>query len=60
MISWQDQLRPREMQEVASYLLTFVGTTPPDQKEPQGELYEPEVAPEEESAASDSTSVAMN
>ena len=39
MISWQAQLRPTEMQRVASYILTFQGTNPPNAKEPQGELY---------------------
>lgn len=39
MISWQSQLRPSEMQRVASYILTFQGTNPPNAKEPQGELY---------------------
>lgn len=40
MIPWQDQLSPEEMQQVSSYLLTFVGTTPSNPKEPQGDLYE--------------------
>lgn len=39
MISWQSQLRPSEMQRVASYILTFQGTNPPNAKEPQGDLY---------------------
>jgi len=39
MISWQTQLRPKEMQEVASYILTFQGTNPPNAKAPQGEKY---------------------
>lgn len=42
MISWRAQLSPTQMQDVASYLLTFQGTNPPNQKEPQGEIYEPE------------------
>jgi cytochrome c oxidase cbb3-type subunit 3 len=46
MISWQEQLKPKEMQEVASFILTFQGTDPPNAKEPQGELYVPEEAPE--------------
>ena len=47
MISWQAQLRPAEMQRVASYILTFQGTDPPNAKEPQGELYvKPEVQSE--------------
>lgn len=40
MIPWKDQLRAREMQEVASYIMTLQGTNPPNGKEPQGELYE--------------------
>lgn len=42
MISWKSQLRPKDMQQVASYMLTLRGTTPPNPKEPQGELYQPE------------------
>jgi cytochrome c oxidase cbb3-type subunit 3 len=41
MISWQSQLRPSEMQQVSSYILAFQGTSPPNPKEPQGELYKP-------------------
>lgn len=39
MISWKEQIRPADMQRVASYLLTLVGTNPPNGKEPQGELF---------------------
>ncbi|HMS69007.1 MAG TPA: cbb3-type cytochrome c oxidase N-terminal domain-containing protein [Saprospiraceae bacterium] len=42
MISWQSQLSPAAMQKVSSYILTLVGTNPPNQKEKQGILYEPE------------------
>jgi cytochrome c oxidase cbb3-type subunit 3 len=41
MISWQDQLSPKEMSEVASYIMTLVGTTPAAPKEAQGDLYTP-------------------
>jgi len=41
MISWSSQLRPAEMQKVASYILTLQGTNPPNQKEPQGNLWTP-------------------
>jgi len=48
MISWKSQLSPVQMQQVSSYILTLVGTNPPNAKEPQGELYEaPEEAPSE-------------
>ncbi|MEO0731347.1 MAG: cbb3-type cytochrome c oxidase N-terminal domain-containing protein [Bacteroidota bacterium] len=39
MIPWKNELRPRDMQEVASYILSLVGSNPPNAKEPQGELY---------------------
>lgn len=41
MISWQSQLNPRQMREVASYILTLQGTNPPNQKEAQGVEYIP-------------------
>jgi len=40
MISWRDQLRPQEMQMVSSYILTLQGTDPPNQKAPEGTLFE--------------------
>lgn len=39
MIPWQNQLRATDMQKIASYILTFQGTNPPNGKEPQGEIY---------------------
>jgi cytochrome c oxidase cbb3-type subunit 3 len=42
MISWKSQLRPADMHTVSSYILSLQGTNPPDAKEPQGDLYEPE------------------
>jgi len=41
MISWKSQLRPAAMQKVASYILSLQGTNPPNQKAPQGDLFEP-------------------
>ncbi|MBX2872529.1 MAG: c-type cytochrome [Saprospiraceae bacterium] len=40
MIAWNTQLRPAEIQKVASFIMTLVGTEPPNPKEPQGEIYE--------------------
>lgn len=51
MISWQAQLKPEDMQKVASYILTLKGTNPPNQKAPQGTIWK------EESAAQDTTKV---
>jgi len=53
MISWKSQLRPGAMQKVASYILSLQGTNPPNQKAPQGILYEAGSAP----VAKDSTAV---
>lgn len=55
MIPWKDQLNAGEMQEVSSYILSLVGTTPANPKEPQGELTKPSLedtaAPADSSAA---------
>ena len=55
MISWQAQLRPKDMQQVASYIVTLQGTNPPNAKEPEGEKMEagkPETeAPQDSSQA---------
>ncbi len=44
MISWKDQLSPKDIQDVSSFILTLQGTTPADTKEPQGDLDEPGAA----------------
>ncbi len=55
MISWKTQLKPADMQKVASYILTFQGTNPPNAKEPQGELYDPDMASGDIPVDADST-----
>ncbi len=40
MIAWGPVLKPEEIQQVASYILTLQGTNPPNAKAPQGELVE--------------------
>ncbi len=42
MISWQTVLNPKQMQEVASYILSFQGTTPAAPKQPEGEIWKGE------------------
>lgn len=60
MIAWQDQLRPSEIQEVSSYIMTFQGTNPPNAKEAQGELFVPqEAAPADSTAADTATVITM-
>ena len=39
MIPWQSQFNPEQMQKVSSYILTLIGTNPPNAKPPQGDLY---------------------
>ena len=69
MISWKATLKPLEMAQVASYVLTFQGTTPANPKAPEGEIWiDPEkqqpaddsTQPESNETVTDSTSVAMN
>ncbi|TNF23876.1 MAG: c-type cytochrome, partial [Bacteroidetes bacterium] len=54
MIAWESQLSPRQMQEVASYIISLQGTNPPNAKEPQGEIWVEEGAAP---APADSTSI---
>ena len=42
MVAWGTQLNPKQMQELASYVLTLRGTNPPNGKAPEGELFVPE------------------
>lgn len=39
MVSWKSELKPLEMAQVASYLLTFEGTTPAEPKVSEGEVW---------------------
>ncbi len=40
MVSWQTQLNPKQMQQVASYVLSLQGTKPANPKEPQGTIWQ--------------------
>jgi len=50
MITWQTQLNPKQMQDVASFIITLHGTTPVTPKQPEGTVWK----------ESDSTAVASN
>lgn len=39
MISWQNQLNPKQIQAVANYILTLKGTNPPNAKQSEGTVY---------------------
>lgn len=45
MISWKKTLNPVQIQQLASYLATIVGTKPANAKEPQGTLASAETIP---------------
>jgi cytochrome c oxidase cbb3-type subunit 3 len=58
MISWQTQLKPSEMQQVSSYILTLQGTNPANGKEPQGTEYVEDK--DVQATATDTIKVALN
>jgi cytochrome c oxidase cbb3-type subunit 3 len=60
MVPWEDQLSPAEIQSVSSYILTLVGTTPANAKDPQGEIYEEVPSDDPATALTDSTLVAFS
>jgi cytochrome c oxidase cbb3-type subunit 3 len=39
MIAWKGTLKPKEMQKVASYILSLKGSNPVDPKAPEGEIW---------------------
>ena len=57
MISWKSQLRPGAIQKVASYILSMQGSNPPNQKAPQGDLYDPAASPAQGTSPADTTAV---
>lgn len=46
MIAWENQLSPKKMQQVSSYIYTMEGNTAVNPKEPQGNLFERELEEE--------------
>ncbi|CAM3537445.1 cbb3-type cytochrome c oxidase N-terminal domain-containing protein [Zobellia roscoffensis] len=68
MIAWKQNLKPAEIAQVASYVLSFQGTTPANPKAPEGDVWADPNAPEQTIPATetnteqeiDSTSVSMN
>ncbi|MFZ9387952.1 MAG: cbb3-type cytochrome c oxidase N-terminal domain-containing protein [Chitinophagaceae bacterium] len=55
MRSWKDDLSPKQMAQVSSYVKSLKGTKPANPKEPQGDLYQEEAAP---AAVADSVATA--
>ena len=50
MISWKATLKPKQMQEVASYVLSLKGSNPKDPKAPEGEIWVDPSAPKTDAA----------
>ena len=46
MIAWKQTLKPLEMAQVASYVITLQGTTPANPKGPEGEMWVDESIPD--------------
>jgi cytochrome c oxidase cbb3-type subunit III len=42
MIPWKSELKPLQIQQVASYIISLGGTTPAQGKEPEGEIWKEE------------------
>ncbi|MAO11201.1 MAG: cytochrome C oxidase subunit III [Flavobacteriaceae bacterium] len=61
MVAWKTDLKPSEMAQVSSYVLSLHGTTPVDPKEPEGDLWIDPNAPVEEVEVKiiDSTKIQM-
>ena len=60
MISWKGTLKPKQMQEVASYVLSLKGTNPKDPKAPDGEIWvDPTVPKTVATAATTLNSIAI-
>jgi len=55
MISWKGTLKPKQMQEVASYVLSLKGSNPKDPKAPEGEVWVDPTATKTATAASVAT-----
>ncbi len=57
MISWQNQLNPKQMQAVANYILTLKGTNPANGKQPEGTIYTDSLTVKTDSVKTDSTKI---
>ncbi len=58
MIAWKGTLKPKEIQAVASYVISLRGSNPKDPKAPDGEIWKEEATPATATApAADSTQV---
>ncbi len=61
MAAWNEIITPQQISDVANYILSLKGTNPPNQKEPQGELWTGDggAAPDSSATATDTSAVAL-
>lgn len=58
MVAWKTSLKPSEIAQVASYVISMHGTNPPDAKAPEGDLYvDPDAPVDRVEVETDSTGV---
>lgn len=57
MVAWKGTLKPKEIQHVASYIISLRGSNPKDPKASEGDLYVEEGAAKPVATATDSTKV---
>lgn len=55
MVAWKQTLKPLEIAQVSSYLLSFQGTTPANPKEAEGDVWVDENAPKQETTPSENS-----
>ncbi len=60
MQAWQKEIKPKEIQQVSSYILTLQGSNPPNAKDPEGKLYVPVPVDSTQNSKADTTTIAMN
>ncbi|AUP80750.1 cbb3-type cytochrome c oxidase N-terminal domain-containing protein [Flavivirga eckloniae] len=58
MIAWKQQLKPLQIAQVSSYVLTLQGTTPANPKAPEGDVWVDENAPVQETNTTQTDSLA--
>jgi cytochrome c oxidase cbb3-type subunit 3 len=53
MIAWKGTLKPKDIQHVASYVLSLQGSNPKDPKAPDGEIWVDENAPKTDASSTE-------
>ena len=60
MIPWKTQLKPLEMAQVSSYVLSFQGTTPANPKDAEGDIWVDENTAIEEASTKETSETVTN